>query len=217
MNRILIVEDEKPISDLIEMSLSDEGYNCTCVYDGEQAANIIEDAAFDLVLLDVMLPKIDGYELLEYINSYNIPVIFLTAKSSVNDKVKGLKAGADDYITKPFEIAELLARVEMVLRRYKNTCNRIEILDMVIDSSARIVTKAGQAINLTAKEFDLLYYLAANKNKALYRSQIYSNVWGESFTGDSRTVDLHIQRIRKKLSLGKNIVSVYKVGYRLEA
>lgn len=217
MNRILIVEDEKPISDLIEMSLSDEGYNCTCVYDGEQAANIIEDAAFDLVLLDVMLPKIDGYELLEYINSYNIPVIFLTAKSSVNDKVKGLKAGADDYITKPFEIAELLARVEMVLRRYKNTCNRIEILDMIIDSSARIVTKAGQAINLTAKEFDLLYYLAANKNKALYRSQIYSNVWGESFTGDSRTVDLHIQRIRKKLSLGKNIVSVYKVGYRLEA
>lgn len=217
MNRILIVEDEKPISDLIEMSLSDEGYNCTCVYDGEQAANIIEDAAFDLVLLDVMLPKIDGYELLEYINSYNIPVIFLTAKSSVNDKVKGLKAGADDYITKPFEIAELLARVEMVLRRYKNTCNRIEILDMIIDSSARIVTKGGQAVNLTAKEFDLLYYLAANKNKALYRSQIYSNVWGESFTGDSRTVDLHIQRIRKKLSLGKNIVSVYKVGYRLEA
>lgn len=217
MNRILIVEDEKPISDLIEMSLSDEGYNCTCVYDGEQAANIIEDAAFDLVLLDVMLPKIDGYELLEYINSYNIPVIFLTAKSSVNDKVKGLKAGADDYITKPFEIAELLARVEMVLRRYKNTCNRIEILDMIIDSSARIVTKGGEAVNLTAKEFDLLYYLAANKNKALYRSQIYSNVWGESFTGDSRTVDLHIQRIRKKLSLGKNIVSVYKVGYRLEA
>lgn len=216
MIKILIVEDEKAISDLIKMNLLDEGYDCTCAYDGQEAADIIEHHTFDLILLDIMLPKIDGYELIEYINTYDIPVIFLTAKSSVKDKVKGLKAGAEDYITKPFEIMELLARVETVLRRYNKTAQEIAFLDIIIDTEARTVTKGGEPIYLTVKEFDLLIYLARNKNKALYRSQIYSQVWGEEYMADSRTVDLHIQRIRKKLSLEENIVPVYKIGYRLE-
>lgn len=216
MIKILIIEDEKAISDLIKMNLIDEGYDCTCAYDGQEAADIIEQHTFDLILLDIMLPKIDGYELIEYINTYDIPVIFLTAKSSVKDKVKGLKAGAEDYMTKPFEIMELLARVETVLRRYNKTTQEISFLDITIDTTARIVTKNGEPINLTMKEFDLLLLLARNKNRALYRSQIYSQVWGEEYMSDSRTVDLHIQRIRKKLSLEENIIPVYKIGYRLE-
>lgn len=216
MIKILIVEDEKPISDLIKMNLVDEGYDCTCAYDGQEAADIIEQHMFDLVLLDIMLPKINGYELIDYINTYDIPVIFLTAKSDVRDKVKGLKAGAEDYMTKPFEIMELLARVETVLRRYNKTSKELSFLDITIDTEARIVLKDGQPVNLTAKEFDLLVLFIRNKNKALYRSQIYTKVWEEDFMGDSRTVDLHVQRIRKKLSLEDKIVSVYKIGYRLE-
>lgn len=216
MIRILIVEDEKPISDLIKMNLADEGYECTCAYDGREAADIIENTTFDLILLDLMLPEIDGFELLDYINYYKIPVIILTAKSDVRDKVKGLKAGAEDYITKPFEIIELLARVENVLRRYNKASKEIVFSDVKIDTEAHIVTKGGKPVSLTAKEFDLLVFLARNKNKALYRSQIYAQVWGEDFMGDSRTVDLHIQRLRKKLCLKESLVPVYKIGYRLE-
>lgn len=216
MIKILIVEDERPISDLIKMSLMDEGYQCTCAYDGQEAADVIENNSFDLILLDIMLPKIDGYELLEYINYYHTPVIFLTAKADVRDRVKGLKAGAEDYITKPFEIIELLARVETVLRRYNKTSREILFKDIKIDTEARVVTKSGVPVSLTAKEFDLLVLLVRNRNKALYRSQIYTQVWGEDYLGDSRTVDLHIQRLRKKLSLDKSIVPVYKIGYRLE-
>lgn len=216
MIKILIVEDENAISDLIKMNLLDEGYHCTCAYDGQEAADFIENQIYDLILLDIMLPKIDGFELLEYINYYNMPVIFLTAKDSVKDKVKGLKAGAQDYITKPFEIMELLARVETVLRRYNKLSKDISFGSITIDIEARRVSKDNESINLTAKEFDLLLFFARNKNKALYRSQIYSQVWGENFLGDSRTVDLHVQRLRKKLSLEKMIVPVYKVGYRLE-
>ncbi|NBI07486.1 response regulator [Senegalia massiliensis] len=216
MIKILIVEDEKPISDLIKISLMDEGYDCTCVYNGQEAADIIEEDSFDLILLDVMLPKINGYELIEYINFYDVPVIFLTAKSSVNDKVKGLKLGAEDYLTKPFNIMELLARIETVLRRYNKTAQYISFLDILIDIDARIVTKNEMQINLTTKEFDLLVLFARNKNRALYRSQIYSQVWGGEYMGDSRTVDLHVQRMRKKLSLENKIIPIYKIGYRLE-
>lgn len=216
MIRILIVEDEKPISDLIKMNLVDEGYECTCAYDGREAADIIENTTFDLILLDLMLPEIDGFELLDYINYYRVPVIILTAKADVKDKVRGLKAGAEDYITKPFEIIELLARVENVLRRYHKASKEIAFADIKIDTEAHIVTKGGKPVGLTAKEFDLLVFLARNKNKALYRSQIYAQVWGEDYMGDSRTVDLHIQRLRKKLGLKDAIVPVYKIGYRLE-
>ncbi len=213
---ILIVEDELPISNLIKINLVDAGYKCTCAFDGEEAANLIENNQFDLILLDIMLPKIDGYELMEYIKSYDIPVIFLTAKSDVRDKVKGLKLGADDYITKPFEIIELLARVETVLRRYNKSDDKIHILDINIDTLSRVVKKNDEVINLTVKEYEILLLFIQNKNIALYRDHIYSKVWGDDFMGDSRTVDLHVQRMRKKLGWEEKIVPVYKIGYRLE-
>lgn len=216
MIKILIVEDEKPISDLIKMSLSGEGYCCVCAFDGAQAADIIEKESFDLILLDIMLPKIDGYELMEYIKIFGIPVIFITARSDVLDRVKGLRAGAEDYITKPFEIIELSARIETVLRRYSKTATEFSIGDIAVNIDSRRVTRNGTDICLTAKEFDLLLFLWRNKNRALYRAQIYSQVWGNDYLGESRTVDLHIQRLRKKLSLEKSIIPVYKIGYRLE-
>lgn len=216
MIRILIVEDEIPISDLIKMSLLSEGYHCTCAYDGQQAADLIESETFDLILLDIMLPEIDGYELLEYIKQFNMPVIFITAKADVKDRVKGLKAGAEDYITKPFEVIELLARVETVLRRFNKAAKEMSFGNIEVNAESRVVTQNGISVELTAKEFDLLLYLWQNKNKALYRSQIYAGVWGGDDLGDSRTVDLHIQRLRKKLSLQNALVPVYKIGYRLE-
>jgi two-component system alkaline phosphatase synthesis response regulator PhoP len=216
MIKILIVEDELPISTLIRMNLMEAGYECTCVYDGQQAADIIEKVNYDLILLDIMLPKINGFELLEYIKTYEIPTIFLTAKSDIRDKVAGLRAGAEDYITKPFDIAELLARVETVLRRYNKAETVISFGNIIIDTQARIIKKNGENVNLTIKEYDLLLLFLRNKGRALQRQQIYSAVWEEEYMGDSRTVDLHVQRIRKKLNLESKIVPVYKIGYRLE-
>lgn len=216
MTKILIAEDERPISDLIKMSLMSEGYQCVCAGDGKEAADLVEQENFDLAILDIMLPKIDGYELLEYMRCCEIPVIFLTAKSDVADKVKGLKAGAEDYIAKPFEILELVARVETVLRRFQNGQKTLDFDSIHLDVEARIVTKNDRPVDLTAKEFDLLLYFIQNKNKALYRSQIYTKVWKSDYLGDSRTVDLHVQRLRRKLDLDKQLISVYKVGYRLE-
>ncbi|NGP43563.1 response regulator transcription factor [Bacillaceae bacterium SIJ1] len=216
MIKILIVEDEKPISNLIRMNLTDAGYLCTCVWDGLEAANILEKESFDLILLDVMIPEINGYELMDYIRQLQIPVIFLTAKSDVNDKVKGLKLGAEDYMTKPFEIVELLARIETVLRRYDKASKYLQLFDIHIDTQSRVVQKAGKEVQLTAKEYELLLLFCRNKNIALYREHIYENIWGDVYVGQSRTVDLHIQRMRKKLGLEHKIVAVYKVGYRLE-
>ena len=217
MNRILIVDDERPIAHLIEMNLTHAGYLCRCAYDGEEAVSLVDSEPFDLILLDVMLPLIDGYDLLEYIRPLEIPVIFLTAKSDVRDKVRGLKLGADDYLTKPFEIIELLARVETVLRRYHKTDRLIQLADLQIDTLSRQVRKGGQEIPLTKKEYELLLLLAQNKNVALFRETIYERIWGGGDMGDSRTVDVHIQRLRKKLGWESRIVAVYKVGYRLEA
>ena len=215
---VLIVEDDESIANLLYMDLSDEGYQCVCAYDGKTAADLLEEKLeFDFILLDIMLPEIDGYELLEYIKPMDIPVIFLTAKGSVNDRIYGLKMGADDYLTKPFEIVELLARVEAVLRRYHKTENVMEVFDIVIDTASRAVTRNGEQIPLTMKEFDLLLLLVRNRNIALYRETIYETVWGGEYVGQSRTVDLHIQRLKKKLNWDNEISAVYKVGYRLEA
>lgn len=217
MNKILIAEDEAPIANLIQTSLNDAGYRCIWAADGMVAANQLEREFFDLVLLDIMLPEIDGYEVLEYCKSLDVPVIFLTAKGSLHDRVKGLRLGAEDYITKPFELMELLARVETVLRRCGKTGRVLSLPpDIEIDTASRIVRKSGGAVSLTAKEYELLLLFVQNKNIALYRDRIYEKVWGEEFLGDSRTVDLHIQRMRKKLGLEKRLVAVYKIGYRLE-
>ncbi len=216
MIKILIVEDEESISDLIRMHLSRNGYSCEQAFDGKEAADCIASKHYDLVLLDIMLPEISGYELLDYIKMNDTPVIFITAMGELEDRVKGLKAGADDYITKPFEMVELLARVETVLRRYHKTSDKIEIFDITIDVSSRTVMRGTEKIPLTMKEFELLLLFVRNKNIALYRETIYENVWGGNYMGDSRTVDLHVQRLRKKMNWEEKIKAVYKVGYRLE-
>lgn len=216
MTDILVVEDDEAIANLICVSLSGEGYRCTCARDGMEGADYIERQSFDLVLLDIMLPEVDGYELLEYIKPTGTPVIFLTAKGSTQDKVRGLRAGADDYLSKPFQIGELLARVEAVLRRYHKTETLLTVFDVVIDTASRSVTQNGEPVPLTMKEFELLLLLARNRNIALYRETIYENIWGGEYMGQSRTVDLHIQRLKKKLNWDNEITAVYKVGYRLE-
>lgn len=216
MIRILVVEDETAISNLIAVNLRKAGYVCECVFDGMAAADALDAVRYDLVLLDVMLPKVNGYELMDYIAPLGIPVIFLTAKASVADRVKGLRLGADDYLTKPFEIIELLARVESVLRRYHKTESTIVEGDLVIDTASRTVKRGEKAISLTKKEYELLLLFVRNKNIALYRETIYEQIWGGEYMGDSRTVDLHVQRMRKKVGWEERIVPVYKVGYRLE-
>jgi len=215
--KIFIVEDEKPISDLIEMNLTEAGYACSCAYDGMDAADILEKERFDLILLDIMLPEVDGYELLEYIKPMEMPVIFLTAKGSVQDKVKGLKLGADDYLVKPFEIVELLARVETVLRRAGKTQTELTVDDVVIDTRSRSVRQKNREVQLTMKEYELLLLFVRNRNIALFRETLYERVWENDYMGDSRTVDLHVQRLRKKLHWEDKIKAIYKVGYRLEA
>lgn len=216
MIKILIVEDEKPISDLIKLSLTKAGYSCKCAYDGEEAANMLDSNVFDLVLLDVMLPKADGFEVMEYIAPLGIPVIFITAKNSVADRVKGLRMGAEDYIVKPFEVLELLARVDVVLRRYNKTDSVINIGGLVIDTVSMSATRDGAPIALTKKEYDLLLLFARNPRIALYRETIYERVWGGDFVYGTKTVDLHVQRMRKKVGWEGKLVAVNKVGYRLE-
>ena len=216
MIEILIAEDDEIIQNLIKINLEKAGYDVSVASDGVQAAKLMDEKPFDLCLFDIMLPKIDGYELLDYAKTMEYPVIFITAMGTTNDKVKGLRSGADDYITKPFEIVEMLARVENVLRRYKKTNDTIIEEDVTINLSSMQVTKGDENIELTLKEFQLLVLLLNNKNVALYREVIYENVWESDYMGNSRTVDLHIQRLRRKLKWEEKIESVYKVGYRLK-
>lgn len=216
MIRILVAEDDEIILNLIKINLKKVGYSVSTAGDGVEASKLMDEEQFDLCLFDIMLPKIDGYELLEYAKSMEYPVIFITAMGTTDNKVRGLKAGADDYITKPFEIVEMLARVESVLRRYKKTNDIINEEDVTINLASMQVTKAGENIELTLKEFNLLVLLLRNRNVALYRDVIYENVWGGDYMGNSRTVDLHIQRLKRKLHWEEKIESVYKVGYRLK-
>jgi DNA-binding response OmpR family regulator len=213
---ILVVEDDEAIAGLIHMNLDNEGHQCWIARDGREGACLIERQRFDMVLLDIMLPEIDGYELLEYIKPKGTPVIFLTAKGAVEERIRGLKAGADDYLAKPFQIGELLARVEAVLRR--KGVNKKELLfdDVTICLDSRQVTKRGIPVVLTAKEFDLLVELVRNKNVALHRDRLYEKVWKEPFFGETRTLDSHIRRLRRKLEWEERIKTVFRIGYRLE-
>ncbi len=209
MNKILVVEDEFPIVDLISISLSNEGYEVDYALDGEKGANLIETGKYDLVLLDIMLPKFNGYELLEYAKTMEIPVIFITAKGQLKDRVKGLSLGADDYIVKPFEIEELIARVNTVIRR----CHKkVNIKDIEINLENRVIKKQGQEVKLTPKEFELFLYLYENQDKALKRENIFERVWADEVL-DTKTLTLHIQRIRKKLDLKDRIKTIHGVGY----
>ena len=217
MIRILAVDDEKPIAELLRMTLDRAGYQCVCAYDGIQAANIIEKETFDLILLDIMLPGIDGFELMDYIRSTEIPVIFLTAKNAVADRVKGLRMGAEDYIIKPFDVLELLARVDGVLRRHGKLQTTIQIIDLTINTLSMQVSREGNEIPLTRKEYDLLLLFAHNPGVVLSKAIIYERVWGGEYPDHTRTVELHIQRMKKKLGWDEELRPVYGIGYRLEA
>jgi DNA-binding response OmpR family regulator len=216
MIRILIVEDEAPISSMIALSLKKHGYACECVADGAEAADQIEDGRYDLILLDVMLPGLSGFELMELIRPLEIPVIFLTARNAVDDRVKGLRLGAEDYIVKPFAVTELLARVDVVLRRYKKGNELLCVGGVRIDTRSMQAWRGEQSLSLTRKEFDLLVLFARNPNAALYRETIYEQVWGGDLEFGSKAVDLAVQRLRKKVGWEDRLRAVSGVGYRLE-
>lgn len=217
MAKILIVEDEKSINDLILMNLSLVGHTCYQAFDGVQAVSALNECNPDLILLDVMIPYRDGFSLMQEKVFKEVPVIFLTAKDAVADRVKGLNLGADDYITKPFEAIELIARVDAVLRRTKKFLNSEFIIGNVfVNVLERKVKVNNTEVELTNREFMLLEVLIKNRNIALSRERLLDLVWGYDFEGDTRTVDVHITKLRKKLGLVNYIKTVYKLGYRLE-
>ena len=214
MAKILIVEDEKAINDLIRFNLELVGHKCFQVFDGKAGLEEAFGAKYDLVILDVMLPEYSGFEIMEYIEE--TPVIFVTARSAPNDKIKGLRLGADDYITKPFDILELVERVKAVLRRTKADTAYFEFDGIRIEFDNRRVYKNGEEIQLKPREFDLLEVLVNNRNLALSREKLLRLVWEFDYEGDTRTVDVHIQRLRQKLGIAERIQTVYKTGYRFE-
>ena len=214
MARILIVEDEKAINDLIKRSLTLVGHECGQVFNGLDAIELISSRPFDLVILDIMLPGASGYEVIREIK--DTPVIFLTAKAKLEDRLTGLRIGADDYIVKPFEMLELIERVNAVLRRTKAEPATFEFDDISVDLIGKRVTKAGSEVSLTAKEYELLAALIAHRNVALSREKLIYLVWTYDYDGNDRTVDTHIRRLRQKLGLESRLKTVYKLGYRLE-
>ena len=216
MGKLLLVEDEAPIRTLMRMALTTAGYAALEMSDGRTLIETLEQGGIDLILLDVMLPGEDGFTLLDKIRRYQVPVIFVSARSQLADKVQALQAGADDYITKPFEMMELLARVESVLRRTGRKNSVLKFQNLTIDEDQRQVYGPAGVIELTPKEFDLFVFLIRNRNIALYREEILEKVWHDDYEGTTRTVDMHVASLRKKLRLSKQIVSVYKIGYRLE-
>ena len=214
MAKILIAEDEMAINDLIRINLTLAGHECRQVFDGEAALTAAFENKFDLVLLDVMLPKLSGFEIIGELKG--TPVIFVTARSGISDRLKGLKLGADDYIVKPFEMLELVERVKAVLRRTKGERNRFEFDDICIHLDDRRVFKGGEEIALKPKEYDLLEAFINNRNIALSREKLISLVWNFDYEGDTRTVDVHVQKLRQKLGLSQRLQTVYKTGYRLQ-
>lgn len=216
-NRILVVEDDEAISRVIIKNLISTGYAATPIYDGKEAAELLElDADFDLALLDIMLPGIDGFALMGYMKHHDIPVIYLTAKSDIDSKIQGLRDGAEDYIVKPFEILELLVRIEKVLERTGKMQQVLDVADLTINLMERSVRKNGKEILLKPMEYALLVMLAKNKNIALSRERLLHGVWGVDYAGETRTVDVHIGQLRRKLGLENHIKTISKMGYRLE-
>lgn len=215
MAHILIVEDEKSINDLVAMNLELVGHTCEQAYEGNEALEYLKHNAYSLIIMDIMLPGLDGFALMKDV-AENTPVIFLTAMGNLSDRVKGLKLGADDYIVKPFETIELLARIEAVLRRTNRSVNTFSLDGTVINLESRVVTVNGKEIELTLREYELLEILVKNKNIALSREKLLKLAWEYDYFGETRTVDVHIQKLRKKLNWENRIKTVYKIGYRLE-
>ena len=216
MPKILIVEDDQTISKLIAASLSISGYESVPCFDGNEAVHMVRNEEFDLILLDIMLPGLDGFQVMEKIRETGTPVIFLTAMGDVSDRVKGLKSGAEDYIVKPFEPLELLARIEIVLRRFNREQKNLSFRDITVNMEERSVRRGSEIIDLTPKEYDLLVLFLKHQNVALSRDKILMDVWECSANIETRTVDNHVQRLRKKLGLEDCMKTVFKVGYRLE-
>ena len=216
MTRILIVEDDINIANTIKATISMVGYTGAVCHNGREAVALIKRGGWDLILLDIMLPEMSGFEVISKVRDCNIPIIFLTAMQNVMDKVQGLRLGADDYIVKPFEALELLARIEAVLRRANKLSKTIVYGDIIADTSRHTVHKAGKKIALTPKEFDLLVFFLRNLDIAITRERLVSAVWDIYFDGESRTVDIHVQQIRKKLGLHQKLVTIPKLGYRLD-
>ncbi len=217
MARILIVEDEQAINNLIKLNLELVGHTCVQEYDGTRAVERLVRESFDLAILDVMLPGLSGFEVLEELWAEDrVPAIFVTAKGGLEDRLKGLKLGADDYIVKPFEILELVARVEAVLRRSRKVSDTFHFGDIQVDFRGKKVYKQGREVSLKPKEFLLLEAFICNRNLALSRDRLIELVWDYDFDGDSRTVDVHVQQLRQKLGLKDRLKTVYKTGYRLE-
>ena len=215
-NRILVVEDDIDISESITINLELSGYDYTALYDGMEAReHLAADHSYDLALLDVMLPGLNGFELMEDVQKYNIPALYLTAKADVASRVKGLRSGAEDYIVKPFEMLELLVRMEKILWRTGKLNAILRYRDITIDTEKRTVTKCGEAVALQPLEFDLFAMLVRFKNCTLSRDRLLNEIWGIEYLG-ARTVDTHIAMLRKKLGLESGIVAVTKIGYRLE-
>ena len=217
MAEILIVEDDENIARMIEATLSMMGYRCDSCEDGSEAVRRILEGSYDLILLDVMLPGMDGFEILTKIKNKGTPVIFLTALQDVGDKVKGLRLGAEDYIVKPFEAVELLARIEVVLRRTNAGRQQLAYDSILVDLQKHVVTKNGERVPLTPKEFDVLVFFMQNVDIAITRERLMAAIWGYEFEGESRTVDIHVQQVRRKLDLKGKLVTIPKLGYCLES
>ena len=216
-NRILIVEDDRAISDAVALNMQFVGYDCMVFDDGEKAASCLAtDHAFDLAILDIMLPGINGFELFSYTEKYNIPVIYMTAKTDAASEIKGLRDGAEDYIVKPFDMLALMVRIEKVLKRTGRLNTVYRVRDVEVNSETRIATKDGEMVELQPLEFDVLLMLLKNKNLTVSREQLLSEVWGYDYIGETRVVDVKISSLRKKLDLGNEIKAIPKLGYRLE-
>lgn len=214
--RILIVEDDPNIAKMIAATLAIGGYDSAICANGREAVERAAAEVFDLMLLDVMLPDMDGFTVIQHIRSDRLPVIFLTAMQDVADKVRGLKLGAEDYIVKPFEAVELLARVEVVLRRGRRQQERLTFRDIEVAVEEHVVRRGGMPVALTPKEFDLLVFFLRHPDIALTRERLLAAVWGYGFAGETRTVDIHVQQLRKKLGLQGALTTIPKLGYRLE-
>lgn len=216
MINILIVEDDVHISKMIEITLSIGGYKGFICDNGKEAVEMCKKEKFDLILLDVMLPGMDGFQVIQEINCEEIPVIFLTAMQEVTDKVKGLKLGAEDYIVKPFEAVELLARIEVVLRRNKKSENVVKYYNIRVDIDKHQTIMDEREVKLTPKEFEILVFFLKHQDIAVTKETLLAEIWGFDFVGESRTVDIHVQQLRRKMRLQNRLITIPKLGYRLE-
>lgn len=213
--RILIVEDDENIAKYIQTCLSMSRYQSEICDNGLKAVQLVSRLSYDLILLDIMLPGMDGFEVQERIKEKNIPIIFLTAMQDVTDKVRGLRSGAEDYIVKPFEVMELLARVEVVLRRCHKAVGRLVYETIEIDPERHIVTKDGEPVFVSPREFEVLCYFIKHQDIVLSRERLLADLWDINYQGESRTVDTHVQQVRRKLGLKDKLLTIPKYGYKL--